>query len=84
MEVIRDGSTSAARRSAASRRLRAVEVAAFATVIVVAATSSGNVITIVDPAGLDRAVTVDAAATPQAASTAAENASVMLRRMTAR
>jgi hypothetical protein len=56
-------------------------VTALGTVIVVAGASLGSVIVIVEPPGLDLAVTVDAAATPHAASTAAENASVMLRRM---
>ena len=80
---MRDGSTSAAWRAAASCGLGAVVGAAFGTVIVVEVASLGSVIVIVVPPGLDPAVTVDAAATPQAARTAAENAIVMLRRMAA-
>jgi DNA-binding beta-propeller fold protein YncE len=75
------GSASAARSCALAREATTVEVAALGTVSVVDV--FGTVIVIVTPPrAAGSAVTVDAAARPAAARTAAENASVITRRMT--
>ena len=80
-DEIRAGSASAARMCAASPAANVV-VDAGGTVIVVEVTRSGTVTVIVTPPGVDLAATVEAAAMPHAARTAAVNAIVIPRRMT--
>jgi hypothetical protein len=80
-DEIRAGSASAARTWTASPTATVV-AAARGTVTVVEVTRLGTVTVIVTPPGVDLAATVEAAATPHAARTAAVNVSVIPRRMT--
>jgi hypothetical protein len=80
-DEIRAGSPSAARTSAESPAATVV-AGERGTVIVVDVTRLGTVTVIVTPPGVDLAATVEAAAMPHAARTAAVNASVIPRRMT--